>query len=75
MRCRSSRNSTRKPGSGFADWGHGDAVVPKEPWEARVMQDAVFWAEYGCPFDARTILPAREYQAHIAILISIHVPT
>ena len=32
------------------------------------MQDAVFWAEYGCPFDARAILPAREYQAHMAIL-------
>ena len=32
------------------------------------MQDAAFWAEYGCPFDARTTLPAREYQAHIAIL-------
>lgn len=32
------------------------------------MQDAVFWSEYGCPFDARAVLPAREYQAHIAIL-------
>jgi hypothetical protein len=31
------------------------------------MQDAVFWSEYGCPFDARR-LPAREYQAHLAIL-------
>ena len=32
------------------------------------MQDAVFWTEYGCPFDARRLLPAREYQAHLAIL-------
>lgn len=32
------------------------------------MQDAVIWSEYGCPFDARTTLPAREYQAHVAIL-------
>jgi hypothetical protein len=32
------------------------------------MQDAVFWSEYGCPFDARRLLPAREYQAHLAIL-------
>lgn len=32
------------------------------------MQDAVFWSEYGCPFDARAVLPAREYQAHLAIL-------
>jgi len=32
------------------------------------MQDAVFWSEYGCPFDARAVLPAREYQAHVAIL-------
>jgi len=32
------------------------------------MQDAVFWAEYGCPFDARATLPAREYQAHLAVL-------
>jgi len=68
MPCRSSRNSTRRPGSAFADWGHGDAVVPEEPWEARVMQDAAFWSEYGCPFDARAVLPAREYQAHMAIL-------
>jgi len=32
------------------------------------MQDAVFWTEYGCPFDARAVLPAREFEAHIAIL-------
>lgn len=49
-------------------WGKGEAIAPTEVWEARVMQDAVFWSEYGCPFDARAVLPAREYQAHIAIL-------
>ncbi|KAF5071353.1 hypothetical protein DSECCO2_213370 [anaerobic digester metagenome] len=49
-------------------WGKGEKIVPTEVWEARVMQDAVFMSEYGCPFDARTTLPAREYQAHIAIL-------
>ena len=32
------------------------------------MQDAAFWSEYGCPFDACAVLPAREYQAHMAIL-------
>jgi hypothetical protein len=33
-----------------------------------VLQDAAFWAKYGCPFDARAVLPAREYRAHLAIL-------
>jgi hypothetical protein len=32
------------------------------------MEDAVIWTEYGCPIDIRTSIPAREYQAHLAIL-------
>jgi len=68
MPCRGSWSWRRKPGSGFADYGHGDTVVADEEWEARVLQDAALWAKYGCPFDTRAVLPAREYRAHLAIL-------
>lgn len=43
-------------------------VVPEEMWEQRVVEDAIMWQEYGCPFDARARLPAREYQAHLALI-------
>ncbi|MDD4568395.1 MAG: hypothetical protein PHU37_10885 [Methanoculleus chikugoensis] len=33
-----------------------------------MLQDAALWAKYGCPFDTRAVLPAREYRAHLAIL-------
>jgi hypothetical protein len=32
------------------------------------MEDAQIWSEYGCPIDIRASIPAREYQAHLAIL-------
>jgi len=32
------------------------------------MEDAIWWSEYGCPFDAYSVLPANEYRAHLAIL-------
>jgi len=49
-------------------WGKGEPIAPTEPWEARVMEDAQIWSEYGCPIDIRASIPAREYQAHLAIL-------
>jgi len=52
----------------FAAWGKGLLIEFDELWQQRVTQDAVLWSEYGCPFDLRSVLPVREYRAHLAIL-------
>jgi len=36
-------------------------------WCGRVMRDHAMWTEYGAGFDLRD-LPAREYQAHAALI-------
>lgn len=40
------------------------------PWEHKVVEESLWWSEYGCPLsDPRAVLPEREYRAHLAILL------
>ena len=41
--------------------------MPETPFERRVIQDALWWQEYGCPVNPRD-LPEYEYKAHFAVL-------
>lgn len=63
-----SRSSTSTSESGFVKFGKGDRVTPEERWEARVMEQSVFWGEYGLPIDPHKELPMRDYKAHLAII-------
>lgn len=62
-----SLSSTMRRSKGFVEYGKGTRVAPEEPWEQRVMEDAILWDEYGLPLDPRQ-LPRREYEAHLAIV-------
>jgi len=46
---------------------NSDETPFEEEWEQRVLEDHIFFSEYGLPFDPRT-LPAKEYHAHLAII-------
>lgn len=59
-----------RSGSSFKKWGRGKKLrddVFAEPWKARVVEDALWFDEYGAPFDLRK-LPARQFEAHMAII-------
>lgn len=50
----------------------GHSVYPEDLWEKRVFEEHTWWKEYGCGFNARHKLPAKEYQAHLALIEGEH---
>lgn len=57
-----------------SDWVHVDTLerdvrvdLPTEDWHETVIADALWFDEYGAPFDLRE-LPEPMFQAHLAIL-------
>jgi hypothetical protein len=64
----------------FEGWGYGsdrvyverfeqhvDVDLPTEDWHDIVLEDAVWFQEFGVPFDLRK-LPEPMFQAHLAII-------
>jgi len=41
--------------------------LPREDWHQTVIEDALWFQEYGAPFDLRE-LPEAQFRAHLAIL-------
>lgn len=46
----------------------GKKQIPESPHERRVLEDALFFDEYGLPFDPREKMTQWELDAHLAII-------
>ena len=44
-----------------------DVDLPTEEWHETILEDALWFSEYGLPFDLRE-LPDPMYRAHLAII-------